>query len=62
MIAQLRDGQLLSNSMLLFLRDFCTTHTEKGVKGAGLRNTAAMLNYWRIVNASGIQEWHGHDH
>jgi len=34
--------------------------TVKRVKGAWLGNTVAMLHYRRIVDAGGIQKWHGH--
>ena len=55
-------GASLSSPILLFLRLCCASHTEERVKSPGLGHTAAVMHYRRIVNARGIQEWHGHDH
>jgi MYXO-CTERM domain-containing protein len=46
----------------IFLRGFGASRTEKCVKGSGLGDTTAMLHDRRIINARGIQEWHGHNH
>ena len=53
---------LLACPILLFVRSFCHAHTEKGVKGAWLGDTAAMLHYRRVVDTGGRQKRHGQNH